>query len=51
VTQTIAVMIPGDRPATVKLAYTAAGVAFAVYLVNFILSFFMTEPAREKLPE
>ena len=52
VTQTIAVMIPGDKlAATSKLAYTAAGVAFFVYLVNFILSFFITEPSRQELPE
>lgn len=31
-----------------KLAYVAAGVAFAVYLAGFVLSFFLPEPAQEQ---
>jgi hypothetical protein len=48
VTQMIAVQawVPGGSPA-VKLAYTAAGVALLVYLVNLVLSFRLTEPKRE----
>jgi MFS family permease len=45
VTQWIAYFLPGDPisyPA--RVAYTAAGVAFAVYLVNFIASFWLPEP-------
>ena len=30
-------------------AYVAAGVAFAVYLINFILSFFLPEPKPEDM--
>lgn len=37
--------------APIKLAYTAAGVAFAVYLGGFILSFFLPEPKSEDLKE
>ena len=51
-TQTIAVLgfIPGSSPAA-KTAFTAAAVALLVYLVNFVLSFFLTEPGKEDLPE
>jgi len=50
VTQRIAAsgIVPGDSPAT-KIAYTAAGIAFAVYLVNFLLSFVLPEPNKEDL--
>jgi hypothetical protein len=34
-----------------RVAYTAAGVAFAVYLVNFIASFWLPEPNPKKLEE
>jgi hypothetical protein len=37
--------------APTKLAYTAAGVAFAVYLAGFLLSFLLPEPKAEALPE
>ncbi len=37
--------------APTKLAYTAAGVGFAVYLGGFILSFFLPEPKSEDLKE
>jgi MFS family permease len=48
VTQTVAVMawVPGGS-APAKLAYTAAAVALLVYLVNLVLSFKLTEPAKE----
>ncbi len=50
VTQRIAAsgLIPGESPA-MKIAYTAAGVAFAVYLVNLLLTFVLPEPKREDL--
>lgn len=37
--------------APAKLAYTAAGIAFAVYLAGFLLSFALPEPSAEDLPE
>jgi MFS family permease len=39
--------VPGGDPAT-KLAYTAAAVAFAAYLVGFGLSFWLPEPESEE---
>ncbi len=62
VTQTVAFalmpVLPPDTPppkvaemAAPYLAYTAAGVAAFCYLANTVLSFFMTEPAREELPD
>lgn len=52
VTQSLAVLafIPGDSAPT-KMAYTAAGVAFFVYLVGLIASFFLPEPREEKFTE
>ena len=52
VTQWIAYFLPGD-PASypARVAYTAAGVAFAVYLVNFIASFWLPEPDPHALEE
>jgi MFS family permease len=52
ISATIAVQdfVPGKSPA-VKLAYTAAAVGFAVYLVGFIASFWLPEPETEELPE
>lgn len=37
--------------APMKLAYVAAGVGFAVYLVGLITSFWLPEPMKEELPE
>jgi MFS family permease len=62
VTQTLAfgfvpAMPPETPPAKLAeiaapyLAYTAAGVAVFCYLANIVLSFFMTEPPKEDLPE
>jgi len=50
VTQRIAAsgIVPGESPA-MKIAYTAAGVAFTVYLVNFLLSFVLPEPKKDDL--
>lgn len=47
VTTTLAAMdaMPGSGPA--KTAYVAAGVAFTVYLVNLICSFFLPEPGAD----
>jgi MFS family permease len=52
VTQWIAYFLPGD-PTTypARVAYTAAGVAFTVYLINFIASFWLPEPKPEALDE
>jgi len=52
VTSTIAVQswVPGSLPAT-KMAYTAAGVGFFVYLVGFIMSFALPEPAAKPTEE
>ncbi len=49
VAQTVALMgfVPGATPAA-KLAYTAAAIAFLVYVVNLALSFFLTEPALKE---
>jgi hypothetical protein len=33
------------------VAYTAAGVAFTGYLINFIASFWLPEPDPHALPE
>ena len=51
-TQQLAVlaMIPGATPSA-KTALVAAGVAFALYLINLILSFMLPEPKSEVLPE
>lgn len=48
-TQLLATM-PGSA-ASIKLAYAAAAVAFLVYAINLILSFFLPEPQKEELPE
>ncbi len=52
VTSTIAVQswVPGESPST-KLAYTAAAVAFLLYLIGFLLSFLLPEPGEGDLPE
>jgi MFS family permease len=50
VTATLAVTT--DRAfAPMKVALVAAGVAFTVYLVGFIASFWLPEPPREQLPD
>jgi len=48
----IAVMpwVPGGSP-PLKMAYTAAGVGFAVYLVGFLMSFFLPEPPAKQVEE
>ena len=52
VTPQLALMpfLGGGAP-TAKLAFAAAGVAFALYLGNIILSFFLPDPPRDLLPE
>jgi MFS family permease len=50
VTTTLATT-PNPAFAPTKLAYTAAGVAFAVYLTGFLLSFALPEPKAEELPD
>ena len=48
-TQIVAVM-PGDTPAK-HLAYAAAVVAFMVYGINLVSTFYLPEPKQEELPE
>lgn len=50
VTATIATTTDAAYAPT-KLAYTAAGIGFAVFLGGFILSFFLPEPKSEDLKE
>ena len=52
VTQRLALLpwIAGDLP-TAKIAVAAAGVAFALYLANIVLSFFLPEPPRDLVTE
>ena len=38
--------MPGQGPAA-KLAYAASAVAFGVYLIGFIASFWLPEPGKE----
>jgi MFS family permease len=45
-----ATFMPTGTAAT-HLAYAAAGVAFLVYLIGFIASFWLPEPKQEELPE
>lgn len=49
-TTTLANYTPGATPPT-KLAYAAAIVGTAVYVIGFVASFKLPEPAREELPE
>lgn len=46
VTQWIALTLPNTLSDSTRVAYTAAGVAFTVYLVNFIASFWLPEPSQ-----
>jgi hypothetical protein len=50
VTATLAVTSDRSFAAT-KIALVAAGVAFSVFLVGFIASFWLPEPRLEELPE
>src|ERR1700730_13608417 len=49
-TTQLANIMPGITPFT-KLAYAAAAVAFLVYAVGFLASFWLPEPQRDKLRE
>jgi MFS family permease len=50
VTQWIAFFLPATVGTyNTRVAYTAAGVAFAVYLINFIASFWLPEPKLEAM--
>ncbi|MBO0861551.1 MAG: MFS transporter [Chloracidobacterium sp.] len=44
-------VVGSDGTPATKLAYAAAGVAFLVYAIILILSFFLPEPKQEALPE
>ncbi|HAV61518.1 MAG TPA: MFS transporter, partial [Verrucomicrobiales bacterium] len=52
VTSTLATQawMPGGDPAT-KLAFTAAGIGFLVYLGGFVASFWLPEPKEGDLPD
>ena len=50
VTTTLATSMPGVTP-SVKLAWAAALVGFAVYAVGFAASFFLPEPKAQELPD
>ena len=50
VTTTLATT-PDPSYAPTKLAYTAAGIGFAVYLAGFLLSFALPEPKQAALPD
>jgi len=50
VTTMLSKYAPGDAP-SIKLAYTAAGVALFVYLVGSIACFWLPEPGAEDLPD
>lgn len=49
-TTQIAMSMPGTTPA-MHLAYGAAAVAFLVYLIGLVASFWLPEPKQEELPE
>jgi hypothetical protein len=49
-TTTLATSMPGASPSH-RVAYAAASVALLAYLVGFIASFFLPEPATEELPD
>jgi MFS family permease len=51
VTQWIALYLPFGTSGAMKVAYAAAGVAFTVYLINFIMSFQLPEPKSEDLSD
>jgi hypothetical protein len=52
VTQWIAYFLPGAQDTyPARVAYTAAGVAFAVYFVNFVASYWLPEPNPKRLPD
>jgi len=52
ITSTIAVQpfVPGESDPT-KMAYTAAGVAFAVYAVGLLASFWLPEPPQDEIAD
>lgn len=50
VTTQIATTFPGGSPFT-KLAYAAAAVAFAMYAIGLLASFWLPEPKHAELPE
>ncbi|HWO01165.1 MAG TPA: MFS transporter [Blastocatellia bacterium] len=49
-TTQFAAMMPGSTPAA-HLAYGAAAVAFLVYAIGLVASFWLPEPKQEELPE
>jgi MFS family permease len=51
ITQFIATKLPMEGLPATRVAYAAAGVAFTVYLVNFIASFYLPEPKHGEMLE
>ncbi|MGE0608007.1 MAG: MFS transporter [Pirellulales bacterium] len=51
ITQLTAGLLPASLPEPTRVAYVAAAVAFGVYLVNFIASFWLPEPKAEAMAE
>jgi len=49
-TSELSAFMPGENDA-VRVAYTAAAVGFAVYLLGFLLSFYLPEPKEATLTE
>jgi MFS family permease len=49
-TTQLQIRLPGETAAT-KLAYAAAAVAFLVFAIGLIASFWLPEPKQEELPE
>jgi len=47
VTHWLALWLPFEGTPATKVAYTAAGVAFVLYLLNFVLTFWLPEPKYE----
>jgi MFS family permease len=50
ITTTLVASMPGGTP-PIKLAHAAAVVGTAAYVIGFVASFWLPEPAQEKLPE
>lgn len=50
VTTQLSNVIPGGDP-TMQLVYACTAVGFSVYLIGFIASFWLPEPAHEELPD
>ena len=50
-TQWIAYWLPLEAGYATRVAYTAAGVALSLYLINFVLSFWLPEPGSGEVAD